>query len=104
MSRSTVLQHFNRRQDNDFRLLTLGRLALVGPNGAEDESLKTRRLKLALLTVVAMSRRPQSRDALIGMFWGDQDEARARHSLSDALSHLRRVLGSRALITDRSAI
>src|SRR4051812_26674166 len=31
------------------------------------------------------------------MFWGDEDEERARHSLSDALSHLRRVLGRDAI-------
>ena len=31
------------------------------------------------------------------MFWGDEDEERARHSLSDVLSHLRRVLGRDAI-------
>jgi DNA-binding SARP family transcriptional activator len=33
------------------------------------------------------------------MFWGEQDEARARHSLSNALSSLRRALGQRAITT-----
>jgi Flp pilus assembly protein TadD len=36
------------------RLVTLGRLALVGPGGQEDESLAKRRRKLALLAVLAL--------------------------------------------------
>ena len=79
------------------RLITLGRLALVVPAGADDEALNKRRRKLALLAVLALARRPLPRDVLLEMFWGDQDEARARHSLSDALSHLRRVLGRDAI-------
>lgn len=86
-------------RDNRFRLITLGRLTLVGGTGEEDASLAKRRFKLALLTVLAMARRPLSRDALLEMFWGDRDEARARHSLSNALSSLRRALGQRAITT-----
>ncbi len=80
-----------------FRLLTLGRLALLGPAGEEDAALGKQRRKLALLAVLALARRPMTRDALVEMFWGDQDELRARHSLSEALSHLRRVLGRDAI-------
>jgi len=87
-----------------FRLITLGRLALVAPNGVEDESLSTRRRKLALLAVLVLAKRSLSRDALVEMFWGDQEEARARHSLSDALSHLRRVLGREAISTRQTEI
>lgn len=36
------------------------------------------------------------------MFWGDQEESRARHSLSDALSHLRRVLGRTAIAANQA--
>ena len=89
---------------NDFRLVTLGSLALLSPEGAEDASLATRRLKLALLVVLAVSHRPLSRDYLIGMFWGDQEEERARHSLSDALSHLRRALGREAITVRQAAV
>jgi DNA-binding SARP family transcriptional activator/TolB-like protein/Tfp pilus assembly protein PilF len=85
-----------------FTLVTLGRLTLLSPSGEESESLAKRRLKLALLAVIATAKRPLSRATLVEMFWGDQDEARARHSLSDALSHLRRELG-RAAITTRDA-
>jgi len=81
-----------------FRLTTLGRLCLVGEAG-EDESLGKRRLKLALLAMLAVSRRPFPREVLVDVFWGEQDEEHARHSLSDALSHLRRVLGRDALAT-----
>ncbi|HWG34493.1 MAG TPA: tetratricopeptide repeat protein, partial [Gemmatimonadaceae bacterium] len=42
---------------------------------------------------MALSRKPPSRDWLATMFWGDEDNDRARHSVSDALSHIRRVLG-----------
>ena len=87
-----------------FRLLTLGRLALLDPSGSEDRTLGTRRRKLAVLAYLALARRPVSRDALVEMFWGDQDEERARHSLSDALSHLRRALGSEAITTRRADI
>jgi len=38
-----------------------------------------------------------SRDVLVDMFWGEEDEQRARHSLSDALSHIRRILGKEAI-------
>src|SRR5215510_6924324 len=76
-----------------FTLVTLGRLTLLSPRGDESESLAKRRLKLALLPVLATAKRPVSRAALAEMFWGEQEECRARHSLSDALSHLRRELG-----------
>jgi tetratricopeptide (TPR) repeat protein len=85
-----------------FRLRTLGTLRLVGADGAEEPSLATRRRKLALLALLAVSGRPMSRDRLVDLFWGDHPEERARHSLSDALSHLRRVLGPEA-ITARHA-
>ncbi len=89
---------------NRFRLVTLGRLALLGPTGEEDAALGKQRRKLALLAVLALARRPMSRDALVEMFWGDQPEARARHSLSEALSHLRRSLGHDAIAARRADV
>ena len=85
-------------------LVTLGRLALLAPDGSEEESLRKRRRKIAVLAVLALERRPLSRDVLVEMFWGDQEETRARHSLSDALSHLRRVLGRDAISVGRSEV
>jgi len=84
------------QRPKNFRLITLGRLALVSPDGV-DESVALRRRKLTLLAVLALSDRPYSRDALTDMFWGEEDEERARHSLSDALSHFRRLLGRGAI-------
>ncbi len=84
------------QRPKNFRLITLGRLALLSPDG-EDESVGLRRRKLTLLAVLALSDRPYSRDALTDMFWGEEDEDRARHSLSDALSHFRRLLGRGAI-------
>lgn len=84
-------------REETFRLTTLGQLALIASDGSEDASLATRRRKLALLAVLATAGRPLSRAVLAEMFWGDQDEERARHSLSNALSHLRRVLGRDAI-------
>ena len=86
-------------RDNRFQLVTLGRLTLVGGGGEEDASLSRRRFKLAVLAVLALSRRPIPRDTLLGLFWAETDEAKARHSLSNALSSLRRALGERAITT-----
>src|SRR5512132_1568942 len=87
-----------------FQLITLGRLALASPDGTEDDALNKRRRKLAVLAVLAMERRPMARDRLVEMFWGDQPEERARHSLSDALSHLRRLLGRDTITLSRTEI
>ncbi len=87
----------NTLSRNHFTLVTLGRMRLLGSAGEEEESLTKRRLKLALLALLAVSRRAIPREVLVDTFWGDQDEENARHSLSDALSHLRRVLGKDAI-------
>ena len=92
----------NTLSRNHFRLVTLGQMRLLSATGDEEESLTKRRLKLALLALLAVSRRAIPREVLVDTFWGDQDEEHARHSLSDALSHLRRVLG-RDAIGGRSA-
>jgi len=86
------------------RLITLGRLTLVGADGVEDRELATRKRKLALLAFLALSRHAVTRDALTELFWAEQPEERARHSLSDALSHLRRVLGPDAITQRRSEV
>jgi len=95
---SSCLRRVNMLREKRLRLLTLGQLVLVDRFGRTDTAISTRPRKLALLTVLALAQRPVTRDALIGMFWGEQEEPRARHSLSDALSHLRRVLGPDAVI------
>ena len=85
------------------QLITLGRLALVSGAG-EDAGLNKRQRKLAFLAVVALSQKPLSRDRLATMFWGDEDNDRARHSVSDALSHIRRVLGRDSIAARSSEV
>src|SRR5262249_36705125 len=88
-----------RPSSQQYRLVTLGRLTLLRPDGSEDPSLGTRRRKLAVLAYLALRSRPVTRDHLASLFWGGRDDARARNSLSDAISHLRRVLGRGTLET-----
>lgn len=83
-----------------YTLTTLGRLSLADDAGVEDHTLATRPRKLALLTWLLMRPgRRASRDQLAAVFWAERDEERARNSLSDAISHLRRVLGRDAIRT-----
>lgn len=89
--------------DNTFHLTTLGDLALTAPPAA-GELPAAHRQKLALLAVLALADRPLTRDALIGLFWADQEESRARHSLSNALSYLRRLLGPAAIRRHRDEV
>ena len=88
---------------NHLRLITLGRLALVSGSG-DDESLSRRRRQLAVLAVLALNARPVSREQLVAMFWGDEPEDRARHSLSNALSSIRRLLGPTAIATRQTDV
>lgn len=54
---------------------------------------------MALLVYLARSTRGRSRDHLIGLLWSEKDDAKARHSLNEALRVIRRVAGE-ALTTD----
>ncbi|MGH7272241.1 MAG: AfsR/SARP family transcriptional regulator, partial [Polyangiaceae bacterium] len=83
--------------DKHFKLVTLGWLALLDETGQPAALLSKHPRKLVLLAVLALARRPMTRDRLVEMFWGEQDEGRARHSLSDALSEIRHVLGPDAV-------
>jgi DNA-binding SARP family transcriptional activator/TolB-like protein len=80
-----------------FRLVTLGQLALVRPDGSLETSLGAGGRKLAFLAYVALADRPLTRDHLVEVFWGDRDDDRARHSLREATSHVRRVLGAQSI-------
>ena len=78
-------------------------LRLVGPPELRSDTdrpvaLRTRK-QLALLVVLALEaqRRPISRERLVDLLWPDSDRARARHSLSQALTSVRGVLGPDAI-------
>ena len=95
-----------------FRLLTLGTLRLVG--SADDTVLGEhghQRRRLALLAVLGASGEGgRSRDQLLGVFWPEVSQSRARHSLQQLLYAIRTSLdedvftGSNPLRLSSSAV
>lgn len=78
-----------------YRLVTLGGLVLLDEDGRAVSSLGPR--NLALLAYLALATKPLSRDHVAELFWGDRDEERARHSMREALSKLRQLLGPESI-------
>jgi DNA-binding SARP family transcriptional activator len=72
-------------------------------NGADPPPALLWRKNLALLVYLACSPKGRSREHLIGLLWSDKDDAKARHSLNEALRVLRRTLGE-ALETDGAMV
>ena len=87
-----------------FRLRALGRLTLGSVAEETETAVALRPRHLAVLTVLALSDGPIARDALLAMFWRDEPEARARHSLSNALSGIRGFLGPEAISARRDHV
>ena len=79
-----------------FRLRTFGGLTL-DRDGVPYAGPATQRRRLALLALLAAADTAVSRDRLMGYLWPEADPERARHSLDDALSALRRELRSDVL-------
>jgi DNA-binding SARP family transcriptional activator/tetratricopeptide (TPR) repeat protein len=75
-----------------WRLLTFGGLALKSDDGSPPPRLRPQRL--AILAVLAASDRGVSRERLLGIFWPEADEERARGSLRQAFYALRQELGA----------
>ncbi|HEX9107729.1 MAG TPA: protein kinase [Longimicrobiales bacterium] len=73
------------------RVLTLPGVRVLAAS-REIATLQGRRLPLALLSYLAVER-SASRDSVLGVFWPEREEERARHSLSQTLYELRRELG-----------
>ncbi|MEP6730291.1 MAG: BTAD domain-containing putative transcriptional regulator [bacterium] len=82
------------------QLFTLGELRLV----SEDGTLLSRRGKpLLLLTYLARRHsRAIARTELAALLWGEREEARARHSLRQALLELGRLVGDGLHVTPES--
>jgi DNA-binding SARP family transcriptional activator/Tfp pilus assembly protein PilF len=84
---------------------TLGGLTLEiteGSGTTETEAralqeLASRRRKVALLLYLTGQIRPVSRELLATLFWSEDEPARARHNLTEALSHIRRAFGRDAI-------
>ena len=92
------------RPDKHFRLKVLGRLSLDTIAGEFVSPVALRPRHLAILAYLALAERAARRDALVATFWGDEPESNARHSLSNALSALRGVLGQSAISARRDSI
>lgn len=79
-----------------FILQTFGTLRLIGPSHETvlgDGGHQRRRLAL-LAAVAASMERGRSRDQLLGLFWPDVSQARARHSLDQLVYAIRTSLGA----------
>lgn len=83
----------------DFRVL--GPLELKGPDGEEILSVLSQGKRVALLTYLALATDQgfRRRDTIIGLFWPEMDQERARAALRKSLHFLRRSLGEKALRT-----
>jgi TolB-like protein len=88
------------------RLTLLGGFSLETAVGAT-LALPTRKDKLLLAYLALSGGRPQSRDRLAALLWGDRAEAQARDSLKQALAELRqafRQAGLDPLQADRESV
>jgi serine/threonine-protein kinase len=81
------------------RLTTLGLVSLADASGSELSSVtaQPRRVALLVYLTIAEPRGFHSRDTLLGLFWPDYDEQRARNALSQAVHFLRRALGGETI-------
>ena len=78
-----------------FQLRVLGSADLRNGEGHGANSVLAQPKRFALLTYLVMSKLDPTvgRDQVLGVFWPELDEKRARAALSQALYHLRQSLG-----------
>lgn len=79
-----------------YHILTLGRFAVLDARGAP-LALATRKQAVLLAYLAMQPNSMCARELLATTFWGEHDEVRARHSLSQALYDLKRCLGPQVL-------
>jgi TolB-like protein len=88
------------------RLTLLGGFALVTGDGRQ-LSLPTRKDRLLLAYLALSAGKPQTRERLAGLLWGDRADAQARDSLKQALAGIRQVFrqtGLDPLRADRESV
>src|SRR5688572_15642706 len=88
------------------RLTLLGGFFLCDGGGAE-LALATRKDRLLLAYLALTSGRPQLRDRLAGLLWGDRGEGQARDSLRQSLASMRQAFRKAEfdpLWTDRDSV
>src|SRR5262245_12674261 len=81
------------------RLLLFGGATLEGDRGPIAGRSAQRR-RLALLALLAVSRRGLSRDKLIGYLWEESEMEKARRLLSESVYVIRKSLGEDALLAN----
>lgn len=87
------------------QLKTFGGLSIVVADGSVVTGAATQRRRLALLAVLAAAGGSGiTRERLIGMFWPDQDEERARAALAQALYALRKAIGVEELVVGTTSL
>ncbi len=83
------------------RFYTLGSLDLQAADGRQLRSVLAQPKRVALLAYLAACGKGDShrRDTLLGLFWPDLDESRARHALNQSLYVLRRAVGPSVFVS-----
>lgn len=81
------------------RVTTFGGLGFQDSRGAEYK-ISTRKAAAMVAYLAVQPGKKYRREHLANMFWGDKADKRARHSLSQALSDVRRILGDDTLFVD----
>ncbi|MCP4382837.1 MAG: tetratricopeptide repeat protein, partial [Hyphomicrobiales bacterium] len=89
--------------EDPFWLQTLGEVTLSDTSGRPTK-LRTRKALFVLACLAAKPAHTWTRDRLATLFWADRQEEQARNSLRTALSDIRRVLGSDALVIDGTSV
>ncbi len=80
-------------------LKTFGGLSVIAQKGSSPAGSATQRRRLALLAVVAAAGDGGvTREKLLGLFWPDTEEGRARAALAQALYALKQGLGSEDVV------
>lgn len=81
------------------RLSILGGAALEGTDSVQSVLAQPKRLAVLAFLALRMSRGVQRRDTLLGLFWPESDDERARNALNVALYSLRRALGPGIMVS-----
>lgn len=79
--------------DGKLKLEVLGPARLVDADGRTIDAILGSPKRLALLTYLTCSAGLVGRDALLGMFWAEDDQSHARNSLNQLLHQIRRSIG-----------
>jgi DNA-binding SARP family transcriptional activator/Tfp pilus assembly protein PilF/TolB-like protein len=83
------------------QLLTLGRVRLIAPEGAEPAAAtQPKRMALLVYLALASAHGSSRRDALLALFWPELADEEGRRALRQGLYFLRRVLGQDAFLTE----